>query len=180
MQIVLKAKLAFLTTLIIAFSLAYFASSWRYAGIIELKNGIIDKLENASRIKEESNKIYQDNKSIGMLNHNQKKLIYKEIKAYPNTKITIFKYEGKEMEQFVNQLKEIFQQAKWQVAISTYLEDNYIPSGIRLQVPNIHNYGDEMESLEKGLCLAGIDLSFKENKKYKTDHLSIVVGYRPN
>ena len=37
-----------------------------------------------------------------------------------------------------------------------------------------------MESLEKGLCLAGIDLSFKENKKYKTDHLSIVVGYRPN
>jgi len=118
--------------------------------------------------------------SIGILNYNQKKLIYKEIKAYPNTNITIFKYEEKEIEQFVNQLKEIFQQAKWQVTVSTYLEDELMFSGIKLLVPNISNFGDEMESLSKGLNSAGIDLSIEEDKKYKTNYLSIVVGYRSN
>ncbi len=35
MQIVLRAKLAFFTTLILAFGLAYWAASWRYSGIVD-------------------------------------------------------------------------------------------------------------------------------------------------
>lgn len=35
MQIVLQAKLAFATTLVLAFCLAYLAASWRYGGVID-------------------------------------------------------------------------------------------------------------------------------------------------
>ena len=49
MQKVLDAKLAFATTLILAFGLVYWAASWRYGGVI-------DNYESSQQAKEERHK----------------------------------------------------------------------------------------------------------------------------
>ena len=49
MQIVLRAKLAFTTTLILAFCLAYWAASWRYGGVIDSYKSALQAQEERHR-----------------------------------------------------------------------------------------------------------------------------------